>query len=90
MVKVGTKPLFWAVAVQQLVNERFKILGHFVFVVNFIVRLAEVKRIVQGGGGKFHAQFIGDLVKRHQVLTVQVLHRHAEPYIRVPHFHQLL
>ena len=37
---------------------------------------------------KFHSHIICNMIKRHQILTVHVLNRHAESHIRMSHFNQ--
>ena len=88
MVEIGPEPLFGAAAAEQFIDESLKIFGHMVFVIDLIVRLAEIEAVVEGGGGKLHPHLVAELVQGHQILTVHILHGHAEAHIRVSHFHQ--
>ena len=55
---------------------------------NNILSLHKVKGIVKGSRCKLHIHFIGKIIKRYQILGIQILNGHAKAYILHSHFHQ--
>lgn len=90
VVEVGAEPLLGAVGFKQLVDQVLEVLGHHGAVVNDVLGLDEVEAVVQRRCGELHAQLVGDLVERHQVGRVEVLHRHAEAHVGVLELDELL
>lgn len=90
VVEVGAEPLLRAVGPEQLVDQVLEVLGHHGAVVDDVLCLDEVEAVVQRRRGELHAQLVGDLVERHQVGRVEVLHRHAEAYVGVLELDELL
>ena len=43
---------------------------------------------MQRGRGKFHSHVVGNIIKRHQILAVHILHRHAESHVGMLHLHK--
>lgn len=90
VVEVGAEPLLRAVGPEQLVDQVLEVLGHHGAVVDDVLCLDEVEAVVQRRRGELHAQLVGDLVERHQVGRVEVLHRHAEAHVGVLELDELL
>lgn len=90
VVEVGAEPLLGAIGPEQLVDQVLEVLGHHGAVVDDVLCLDEVEAVVQRRRGELHAQLVGDLVERHQVGRVEVLHRHAEAHIGVHELDELL
>ena len=90
MVEVGAEPLLGAVGPEQLVDQVLEVLGHHGAVVDDVLGLNEVEAVVQRRRGELHAQLVGNLVERHQVGRVEVLHRHAEAHVGVLELDELL
>ena len=78
VVEVGAEPLLRTVTAEELVDEVLKILCHHRAVVNDVLRLDEVEAVVQARGRELHTHLIREVVERHEVGCVLVLHRHAE------------
>ena len=90
VVEVGAEPLLGAVGLQELVHQILEVLRHHRTVVDDVMRLHEVEAVVQARRGELHAQLVGELVERHEVPGVSVLHRHTEAHVRVLHLHEPL
>lgn len=90
VVEVGAEPLLGAVGPEQLVDQVLEVLGHHGSVVDDVLGLDEVEAVVKRRRGELHAQLVGDLVERHQVGRVEVLHRHAEAHVGVLELDELL
>lgn len=90
VVEVGAEPLLGAVGPEQLVDQVLEVLGHHGAIVDDVLCLDEVEAVVQRRRGELHAQLVGDLVERHQVGRVEVLHRHAEAHVGVLELDELL
>ena len=90
VVEVGAEPLLGAVGLQELVHQILEVLRHHRTVVDDVMRLHEVEAVVQTRRGELHAQLVGELVERHEVPGVSVLHRHTEAHVRVLHLHEPL
>lgn len=90
VVEVGAEPLLGAVGLEQLVDQILEVLGHHGAVVDDVLCLDEVEAVVQRRRGELHAQLVRDLVERHQVGRVEVLHRHAEAHVGVLELDELL
>lgn len=90
VVEVGTEPLLGAVGPEQLVGQVLEVLGHHGAVVDDVLGLDEVEAVVQRRRGELHAQLVGDLIERHQVGRVEVLHRHAKAHVGVLELDELL
>lgn len=90
VVEVGAEPLLGAVGPEQLVDQVLEVLGHHGAVVDDVLGLDEVEAVVQRRRGELHAQLVGDLIERHQVGRVEVLHRHAEAHVGVLELDELL
>lgn len=90
VVEVGAEPLLGAVGSEQLVDQVLEVLGHHGAVVDDVLGLDEVEAVVQRRRGELHAQLVRDLVERHQVGRVEVLHRHAETHVGVLELDELL
>lgn len=90
VVEVGAEPLLGAVGPEQLVDQVLEVLGHHGAVVDDVLGLDEVEAVVQRRRGELHAQLVRDLVERHQVGRVEVLHRHAEADVGVLELDELL
>lgn len=90
VVEVGAEPLLGAVGPEQLVDQVLEVLGHHGAVVDDVLCLDEVEAVVQRRRGELHAQLVRDLVERHQVGRVEVLHRHAEAHVGVLELDELL
>lgn len=90
VVEVGAEPLLGAVGPEQLVDQILEVLGHHGSVVDDVLGLDEVEAVVQRRSGELHAQLVRDLVERHQVGRVEVLHRHAEAHVGVLELDELL
>lgn len=90
VVEVGAEPLLGAVGPEQLVDQVLEVLRHHGAVVDDVLGLDEVEAVVQRRRGELHAQLVGDLVERHQVGRVEVLHRHAETDVGVLELDELL
>ena len=54
-----------------------------------ILSLHEVKAVVQRSRGKLHVQLVGELIERHEIGRVFVLHGHAEADVLHAHLHEL-
>lgn len=90
VVEVGAEPLLGAVGPEQLVDQVLEVLRHHGAVVDDVLCLDEVEAVVQRRRGELHAQLVRDLVERHQVGRVEVLHRHAEAHVGVLELDELL
>lgn len=90
VVEVGAEPLLGAVGPEQLVDQVLEALRHHGAVVDDVLCLDEVEAVVQRRRGELHAQLVRDLVERHQVGRVEVLHRHAEAHVGVLELDELL
>lgn len=90
VVEVGAEPLLGAVGLEQLVDQVLEVLGHHGAVVDDVLGLDEVEAVVQRRRGELHAQLVRDLVERHQVGRIEVLHRHAEAHVGVFELDELL
>ena len=90
VVEVGAEPLLGAVGPEQLVDQVLEVLRHHGAVVDHVLCLDEVEAVVQRRRGELHAQLVRDLVERHQVGRVEVLHRHAEAHVGVLELDELL
>lgn len=90
VVEVGAEPLLGAVGPEQLVDQVLEVLGHHGSVVDDVLGLDEVEAVVKRRRGELHAQLVRDLVERHQVGRVEVLHRHAEAHVGVLELDELL
>lgn len=78
VVEVGAEPLLRAVTAEHFIDEVLKILCHHRAVMNDVLRLNEVETVVQARGRELHAHLIREVVERHEVWRIFVLHRHAE------------
>ena len=90
VVEVGAEPLLGAVGPEQLVDQVLEVLRHHGAVVDDVLGLDEVEAVVKRRRGELHAQLVRDLVERHQVGRVEVLHRHAEAHVGVLELDELL
>lgn len=90
VVEVGAEPLLGAVGLEELVDQILEVLRHHGAVVDDVLGLDEVEAVVQRRRGELHAQLVGDLVERHQVGRVEILHRHAEAHVGVLELDELL
>lgn len=90
VVEVGAEPLLGLAALEELVDERLKVLGDHGAVVDDVLGLDEVEAVVERGRGELHAHLVGDPVERHQIGRVEVLHRHAEAHVGVLKLDELL
>ena len=90
VVEVGAEPLLGLAALEELVDERLKVLGDHGAVVDDVLGLDEVEAVVERGRGELHAHLVGDPVERHQIGRVEVLHRHTEAYVRMIELDELL
>lgn len=90
VVEVGAEPLLGLAALEELVDERLKVLGDHGAVVDDVLGLDEVEAVVERGRGELHAHLVGDPVERHQIGRVEVLHRHAEAHVGVLELDELL
>ena len=90
MVEVGAEPLLGAVGLKQLVDQVLEVLGHHGAVVDDVLGLDEVEAVVQRRSCELHAKLVGDLVERHQVGSIEVLHRHTESHVGVLELDELL
>ena len=88
VVEIGPEPLLGAPGFQQFIDKPLKIRRHHGPVVDFVLRLDEIKAVMHRCRGKFHAQLVGQPVQRHQLRRVPVLHRHAEAHVPQAHFLQ--
>ena len=52
----GTEPALYGLLLQQFLDQLVEILYDLILVVDEIVILVKVERVVEGRGGKFHAQ----------------------------------
>ena len=90
VVEVGAEPLLGAVGLEELVDQVLEVLGNHGAVVDDVLGLDEVEAVVKRRRGELHAQLVGDLVERHQVGRVEVLHRHAKAHVGVFELDELL
>lgn len=90
VVEVGAKPLLRLVAPEKLIDERLEVLGNHGTVVNDVLGLDKVEAIVERCGCELHTHLIGNLVERHKIWGIEILHRHTEAYVRMIELDELL
>lgn len=90
MVEVSTEPLLRLVAPEKLIDERLEVLGNHGTVVDDVLGLDKVEAIVERCGCELHTHLIGNLVERHKIWGIEVLHRHTEAYVRMIELDELL
>lgn len=90
VVEVGAKPFLGFAALEELVDERFEVLGNHRAIMDDVLGLDKVEAIVERCGCELHTHLIGNLVERHEIWGIEVLHRHTEAYVRMIELDELL
>lgn len=90
VVEVGAKPFLGFAALEELVDERLEVLSNHRAIMDDVLGLDKVEAIVERCGCKLHTHLIGNLVERHKIWGIEVLHRHTETYVRMIELDELL
>ena len=78
VVEVGAEPFLRAVAPEHPVDQILKIFRYHRAVVDDVLCLNKVEAVMQARGRELHTHLVREVVERHEVGGVLVLHRHAE------------
>ena len=90
VVEVGAKPFLGFAALEKLVDERFEVLSNHRAIMDDVLGLDKVEAIVERCGCELYTHLIGNLVERHKIWGIEVLHRHTEAYVRMIELDELL
>ena len=89
VVEVRAEPLFGAVGIEELVDKILKMLRYHRAIVNDVFCLHKVETVVQRSRRKLHVHLVGELIERHKIGCVLILHGHAEANVLHAHLNEL-
>lgn len=90
MIEVGAEPFLGLIALEELIDKCLKVLSDHGAIMDDVLGLYKVEAVMKRCRGELHAHLISNLIKRHKIRSVKVLHRHSEAHVGMLKLDELL